>query len=78
MSKNIQISVELFKALLAHHLMDSHSEDAMIRSELERKLNRMVEHELYTEYKTNPSEEEKENARQQYLDKKGIHAKFRR
>lgn len=41
------------------------------------KIQRMVEHDLYTTYKTAATEEEKEKARQRYLDEKGIPASFR-
>ena len=33
--------------------------------------------ELYTKYKTAPSEEEQEKARQEYLDKRGVSASYR-
>ena len=36
-----------------------------------------VRHELYTKYKTAPSEEEQEKARQEYLDKRGVSASYR-
>ena len=38
---------------------------------------RMAERELYTKSKTAPSEEEREKARQEYLDRRGIQADFR-
>ena len=34
-------------------------------------------HELYEKYKTAPSEEEREKARQEYLDRRGVHPDFR-
>ena len=37
----------------------------------------MVMREHYTNYKTASTEEEREKARQKYLDKKGIHSDFR-
>ena len=37
----------------------------------------MVERELYTKSKTAPTEEEREQARQEYLDRRGIQASFR-
>lgn len=44
---------------------------------LEEKLDALVRHELYTKYKTAPSEEEQEKARQEYLDKRGVSASYR-
>lgn len=40
-------------------------------------MNTMVERELYTKSKTAPTEEEREKARQAYLDRRGILADFR-
>ena len=48
-----------------------------IRNGLEEKLDALVRHELYTKYKTAPSEEEQEKARQEYLDKRGVSASYR-
>ena len=48
-----------------------------IQKELEQKLDALVARELYTKYKTAPTEEEKEKARQEYLNKKGVHSSFR-
>jgi hypothetical protein len=48
-----------------------------IEKGLEQKLDAMVKRELYTKYKTAPTEEEKEEARQKYLDKVGMLKDFR-
>lgn len=40
-------------------------------------MNAMVERELYTKSKTAQTEEEREKARQEYLDKRGIQKDFR-
>ena len=44
---------------------------------LKEKYDSIVNRNLYTKYKTAPTEEEKEKARQGYLDRKGIHSNFR-
>ena len=44
---------------------------------LEKKLNAMVDRELYSKYKTAPTEEEREKSRQEYLERKGIPENFR-
>lgn len=75
--KNIQISEELFYALLKYHLADLDDVLPEIKQGLERKLESMVKRELYVKYKTAPTEEEREAARQKYLDKVGIHQSFR-
>ena len=44
---------------------------------LEEKLEAMVRRDLYTKYKPAPTEEEREKARQEYLEKVGMHRSFR-
>lgn len=41
------------------------------------KLDAMVMRELYTKYKAAPTEEEKEKARKEYLDRRGVPESFR-
>ena len=75
--KSVQISMDLFRKLLLYHvgLDDSGAEE--IRKGLEKKLDAMVQHELYAKYKTAPTQEERENARQEYLEKRGVPDSFR-
>ena len=44
-----------------------------IKKGLEEKMEAMVRRDLYTKYKTAPTEEEREKARQEYLEKDGMH-----
>lgn len=74
--KNIQISEELFFALLRYHLVEIDDVLPEIKKGLEDKLEAMVRRELYTKYKTAPTEEEREKARQKYLKKVGMHRSF--
>lgn len=39
-----------------------------IRQGLEKKMDSLAQHELYGKYKTAPTQEEREKARQEYLD----------
>ena len=48
-----------------------------IEKALTEKLDSMVKRQLYTTFKTAPTEEEREKARQEYLDKCGMHEDFR-
>ena len=48
-----------------------------IQRGLERKLDSLVLRELYGKYKTAPTQEEREKARQEYLDRKGVPDGFR-
>ena len=79
MKKNVQIPYELFIDLVYVYLLDC--DDADIRKRIERGLNAKVEsmvaHELYEKYKTAPTEEEREKARLEYLDRRRIHKDFR-
>lgn len=75
--KNVQISQELFLDLVRFHLLEMDEISPKIKKGLEAKLEAMVKRELYTKYKTAPTEEEREQARKEYLDKVGIHRDFR-
>lgn len=75
--KNVQISRELFVALL-HYLLSGENEyEEVIEQGLEQKLDAMLRHELYAQYKTAPTEEQREQARQEYLDRRGVPESFR-
>lgn len=75
--KNVQISQELFIALMRYFLLEQEELYQEIKKGLEKKLNALVMRELYTKYKTAPSEEEREKARREYLDKRGVPESFR-
>ncbi|MDD3363311.1 MAG: complexin-2 [Hespellia sp.] len=75
--KYIQISEELFSALIKYHLLEIQEMLPEIEKGLMDKMDRIVMRELYTQSKTALSEEEKEKARQEYLDKKGIPESYR-
>ena len=75
--KNVQISQELFIALMKYFLLEQEELLPEIQKGLEKKLDALVMRELYTKYKTAPSEEEREKARREYLDKRGVPESFR-
>ena len=75
--KNVQISYELFVSLLRYHLVEDDDCLNEIRQGLEQKLDSLVRHELYAKYKTAPTQEEREKARQEYLEKRGVPDSFR-
>lgn len=75
--KNIQISKELFCNIVAYHILGNETKDKEIEKGLEEKMDAIIMRELYTKSKIAPSEKEKESARQEYLDKKGITKDFR-
>ena len=76
-NRNLQIPYELFFQLLQYFLMENYVDEESIRKGLENKLNAMVDRELYSKYKTAPTEEEREKSRQEYLERKGIPENFR-
>ena len=75
--KNVQISEELFVAIMRYFMLEQVELLPQIKQGLEKKLDAIVMRELYTKYKTAPTEEEREKARQEYLEKVGMHRSFR-
>lgn len=75
--KNVQISSQLFFNLIRFHLLEMDEVLPEINKDLELKIEALARRELYTKYKTAPTEEEREKARQEYLDKVGMHRDFR-
>ena len=75
--KQVQVPQELFVQLIHYHLMEDNSHEGEIKIGLEKKLDTLVLRELYGEAKTAPTEEEREKARQEYLDRRGIPNSFR-
>ena len=73
----MQISEKLFIALLKYHLVEMDDALPDIKKGLEEKLEAMVRRDLYTKYKTAPTEEEREKARQEYLKEVAMHRSFR-
>ena len=74
--KNVMIPYELFVLLLRYHLVEDDACLDKIRQGLEQKLDSLVRHELYAKYKTAPTQEEREKARQEYLDSRGVPDSF--
>jgi hypothetical protein len=79
MAKNVQIPLETFVALCKVHLMGVDDKNTLegIKKALEGKLDALVRHDTYSTYKTADSLQEREAARQRYLDKVGVPKDFR-
>ena len=75
--KNVTIPEELFIDLVKYFLADIRWDEDRIRSRLQEKLEAMVKRDVYTRYKTAGTLEEREKARQEYLEKVGIPENFR-
>ena len=75
--KHVQIPQELFVQLIHYHLLEDDSYIDEIKIGLEKKLDAMALRELYGKVKTALTEAEREKARQEYLDRRGIPDSFR-
>lgn len=73
----VQISKDLLLALFQYHLAGNEEHLPEIEKALMEKLDSMVKRQLYTTFKTAPTEEEREKVRQEYLDKCGMHKDYR-
>ncbi|WP_035623041.1 hypothetical protein [Clostridium beijerinckii] len=77
-SKQIQIPEELFAALLRYFNGGNDENTAkFIKDGLNAKIDAIIAREYYSEYKTAPSPQKREEARQDYLNHKGIRQNFR-
>ena len=78
--KNIQIKLELFIKLIQYFYSEEIGYDneelfdleREIKSELQKKLDKVSMRSYYTKYKTAETEQEREEARKKYLDEKGV------
>lgn len=78
MPKNVQIPTDLFFDICDYFFKEQ--EDSLaddIRAELNLKIDKLVNHELFSRYKTAPTGAEREKARREYLDRRGIPGSFR-
>lgn len=76
--KQVQIPLKTLFSLLNYFLVEPREEDRIaIEKALNDKLEALIRHDLYTKSKTLPTEEEREKARQEYLDRIGMHQDFR-
>lgn len=75
--KMVEIPEGLFVELMKYHVLGIEDSLPKIKSGLEEKYEAMMKRELYTKSKTAKTQEEREEARQAYLDKVGMHRDFR-
>ena len=75
--KNVQIPYELFVDLVLYHLRGEEDYDEEIRQGLEQKIDAILNRQLYSQYKTAPTEEQREAARKEYLDRRGMLQSYR-
>lgn len=80
MPKNIQIPEDLFFDLCDFFLRDQSDDQTLtadIKAALNIKLDKIINHKLFSRYKTAPSGADRELARKAYLDKRGVPDSFR-
>ena len=83
--KKIQITQDLFVKMIKYFYSEEFElgDDELcelygdIKKGIDQKLDAISKRSYYTEYKTADTDEEKEQARQKYLDAVGMHKDFR-
>ena len=75
--KNVQIPLTLFLELYGYVVLGEYQFHDDIARQLEYKHRKVYNHLLYTTSKTAKSEEEREKARQKYLDEIGMKGSYR-
>lgn len=77
MRKHIQITQEMFTKIVMYFLIGETEEREEICKYLEKKVNQLVMHDLYSRFKTDASPEKRKEAITEYLDKRGVPESFR-
>lgn len=84
MGKNVQIPTELWEMLCQFHLHGHELEEweldelwNSIEHKIRMKQEALDRRESYTQYKTAETADQREAARQQYLDQRGVPSSFR-
>ena len=54
--KQVQISKDLFLSLIKYHILECHNDEEKIVKMLKKKYDSIINRNLYTKYKTAPSE----------------------
>jgi hypothetical protein len=75
--RKVQIPEKVFYELVKFHLLDETDAEEEIKTHLMKKLDALAEHQLYTRSKKAASQNEREQARKEYLERRGISAAFR-
>lgn len=75
--KQIQIPESLFYDLVMYHLCDITEPEERIHKALDAKMEALLRRAHYTQYKTHPDENKREEARKAYLESAGILPGFR-
>ena len=74
---NVMIPAKLFYQLYGHFVLDMTGNEEEIKKQIIKKNDSIINHYLYTKSKTAETEEEREQARREYLESVGIRPDFR-
>lgn len=80
LGKSVQIDTQLFLTLYNYFFDDNAPQDYEadeIRRKLQEKVDKLIDREIFTQYKRASTPQEREEYRQRYLDRKGILRDFR-
>ena len=75
--RKVQIPEKVFYELVKFHLLGKTDAEEEIKTQLLKKLDALAEHQLYTRSKKAASQNEREQARKEYLERRGISVAFR-
>ena len=75
--RKVQIPEKVFYELVKFHLLGETDAEEEIKTHLMKKLDALADHQLYTRSKKAASQNEREQARKEYLERRGISAAFR-
>jgi len=75
--KYVKIPENLFLDLVFFHLLDHEGSEEQIKKGLSDKMDAILRHGYYSQYKTDSDEATREEARRKYLDSAGILKDFR-
>lgn len=76
MNQNIQIPTSLFLDLYDYVSAQEDDRSLELCREMNKKIDKMIERELFTKYKRASTKEEREAYRQRYLQQKGVPSAF--
>lgn len=80
LGKSVQIDTQLFLTLYNYFFDDNAPQDYEadeIRKKLQEKVDKLIDREIFTQYKRAGTPAEREEYRQRYLDRKEISKSFR-
>ena len=75
--RKVPIPEKVFYELVRFHLLGETDAEEEVKTQLLEKLDALAEHQLYTKSKKAASQNEQEQVRKEYLERRGISEAFR-